>query len=84
MSRPCIEVAMEVEEEKFFLLVVQSRPGDIQQRSYVQRGKPRSIIGSLRYTIHIIYMYVSTAIFSYLWAIYGKLASACFNYFNYS
>ena len=49
MSRPCIEVAMEVEEEKLFLLVVESSPGDIQQRSYDQRGKPRPIIGGLRY-----------------------------------
>ena len=49
MSRPYIEVAMEVEEEKLFLLVVESSPGDIQQRSYDQRGKPRPIIGGLRY-----------------------------------
>ena len=49
MSRPYIEVAMEVEEEKLFLLVVESSPGDLQQRCYDQRGKTRSIIGGLRY-----------------------------------
>ena len=38
-----------VEEEEFFLLVVESSPGGIQLRSYVQRGKPRPIISGLRY-----------------------------------
>ena len=48
MRRPCIEVPMEVDEERFFLMVVESSPGGIQQRRYVQRGKPRPIIGGLR------------------------------------
>jgi hypothetical protein len=40
---------MEVDEEKFFLMVVEPSSGGIPQRSCVQRGKPRPINGGLRY-----------------------------------
>ena len=83
MSRPYIEVAMEVEEEKLFLLVVESSPGDLQQRCYDQRGKTRSIIGGLRYLSYNNIIMIVRCWFGIFYEGASRIAKPTSNYFYY-